>query len=105
MENTYKITRKDTMADGTHIQIEDWKEVYPETEKTICIAAYPIAQQSGQWINKGDTFRLQISRNFSTDKEVEYIYSGLLNGDIALTDLSEHFWDGKKAEYYLGMNA
>lgn len=103
--NTYKITRKDTMKDGTHIQIEDWKEVYPEIDKTIKIAAYPIAQNSGLWIIKGDTFRLEISRNFSSDKEVEYIYNGLLSGDIALTDLSDHFWDIDKSKHYLGMEA
>lgn len=102
---SYKITRKDTMPDGTHIQIEDWKEVYPDIDKTIKIAAYPIAQNSSLWVTKGDTFRLEISCNFSTDQEVEYIYNGLLSGDIALTDLSEHFWDIDKSRRYLGLEA
>lgn len=99
----HEIVRRDTMPDGTAIQIEDWKQVYPEVEKTIKIAAYPIAKNSGYWIRQNERFRLDISRGFSTDAEVEYIYNGLICGDIALEDLHEHYWNGDKDRYYMGM--
>ena len=98
----YEILRKDTMQDGTKIQLEDWKEVYPGIEKTIIIAAYPIAKNDSYWIRKGESFRLQISRLFSTDTEVEYIYQGLIDGHLKLEDLEEHYYNIKD-KYYMGM--
>ena len=100
---TYQILRRDTTPNGTKIQIEDWKELYPTVEKTIKIAAYPTAKNGGYWISQGDTFRLDISRGFSTDSEVEYIYNGLINGAISLEDLAEHYYDSNKAKYYVGL--
>lgn len=101
----HQILRRDTMPNGTRIQIEDWKEVYPTVEKTIKIAAYPTAKNGGYWISRGDTFRLDISRGFSTDNEVEYIYNGLISGDVTLEDLAEHYYDTDKAKYYMGLEA
>lgn len=103
--DTYKITKRDTMPDGTKIQIENWKEVYPTVEKTIMIAAYPVAKNGSYWIRKDETFRLQISRSFSSDKEVECIYQGLIDGVIKLEDLSEHYYNGDKDKFYMGMEA
>ena len=98
-----QILRRDITPEGVTVQIEDWKEVYPEVEKTIKIAAYPVAKNGGYWVRRGESFRLDISRGFSTDAEVEYIYNGLVNGDISLEDLSEHYWNGDKDKYYMGM--
>lgn len=105
MDKIHKITRRDTMPDGTKIQIEDWKEVYPDIEKTVMIAAYPIAKSDSIWIRKGESFRLQISRSFSSDKEVECIYQGLIDGVIKLEDLAEHYYNGDKDKFYMGMEA
>lgn len=103
MDKIHKILTRDTMPDGTKIQIEDWREVYPDIEKTIFIAAYPIAKNGGQWIKKGETFRLQISRNFGTNSEVTYIYNGLIKGEIRLEDLRAHYWGIDKAAFYMGL--
>jgi hypothetical protein len=105
MDKIHKIVSRNTMPDGTKIQIEDWKEVYPDIEKTVMIAVYPIAKNDSYWIRKGESFRLQISRSFSSDKEVECIYQGLIDGVIKLEDLSEHYYNGDKDKFYMGMEA
>lgn len=102
-DKVQKIIRRDVMPDGTKIQLEDWKECYPSVEKTLTIGAYPIAKEGGNWIRKNETFRLTISRLFGSDKEVKYIYQGLIDGKIKLEDLSEHYYNGDKDKLYMGL--
>ena len=71
-----KIIKKSTMADGTNIQIEDWKD------------------------NKN--FRLELTR-FESNEQVEKVFKQLEDGSISLNDLSEHFLDVHRDMYYLGM--
>ena len=101
----HKILRKDTTPNGEKIQLEDWKEVYPTIEKTIKIAAYPVAKNGGYWIHKGDTFRLELSRNFSTDREVIHTFIGLVSGELSLDDLTTHYWNTDKDLYYMGLES
>lgn len=104
-DKIHEIITRDRMPDGTKIQLENWKEVYPTVEKTIMIAAYPTAKNDSYWIRKGEPFRLQISRLFGSDQEVEYIYQGLIDGRISLEDLAAHYYNGDKDRFYMGMEA
>ena len=104
MGAVHKILQKDVMPDGTNIQIEDWKEVYP-FEKTVKIGAYPLAKNSGRhgWIQRNEKFRLELSRNFNSDKEVYSIYEALTNGSVKLEDLDDHYYHGDRDRFYLGL--
>ena len=102
MGEAHKILRKEVMPNGTKIQIEDWKEVY--NEKTIWIGAYPKAKRDGRrgYPRKGESFRLTICRDFSSDAEVNLIFEALIKGELRLEDLGEHYYDTQRAKYYMG---
>ena len=92
--------------DGVDIQLEDWTDVYSDV---YIIGAYPIAQRTGKfgWVQGGQKFRLSISTNrykeYSHDDLVRD-YKALKSGEKRLEDLAEHFWNGKRDMWYLGMN-
>lgn len=72
-----KILDKFVSGNGTVIQLEDWSEHNsPEYPELygLCIAAYPIARNTGKY------------------------------GEKSLEDLADHFYDGDKAKWYLGMD-
>jgi len=46
---------------------------------------------------------LDLSRGFSSDREVMLIYKALQNGEITLEELHEHYWNGDKDRYYMGL--
>lgn len=107
-----KVIERATMPDGTDIVLEDWTdentEAYPDLYG-FTIAAYPIAKNSGKkgWIQCGDTFRLSIPYNsYSgyTNDMVKSDYESLKNGTKILQDLAEHFGNGEKSMWYLGMD-
>lgn len=102
-EKAHEILRRDEMPNGTHIQIENWKEVYPDSHKTLTIGAYPIAKNDGYWIRRNEGFRLTIDTNFGSDDEVISIYNSLIQGKTSLEELSEHYSDPHKAKYYMGI--
>ena len=98
-----EIIKRAVMPDGTHIQLEDWRTNYPSIDKNYTIGAYPICQNAvGYWIQRGETFRLDISR-FSADDDVKQIFEDLTSGKITLADLRKHFWYTYKDEYRLGL--
>lgn len=106
-----KIIDKAVLSDGTKIQLEDWHsentEKYPDLHG-YTIGAYPIAKNTSRsgWIRKGETFRLGIARNEYakyTDDMVLADYESLKNGTKTLANLREHFNDGAKHEFYLGL--
>lgn len=101
-----KVLERSVMSNGTKVQLEDWREDYPSVYNTISIAAYPIAKNTGKykWIQAGDSFRLTISRGFNSDNEVMGIFKSLVNGTITIEEVADHFWDGDKAKWYLGMD-
>lgn len=84
------------------IQIEDWREVYPEVYTTNIIGAYPTAKQTGRYgiIRRGNSFRLSLDK-FKTDEEVMDIFNSLKAGRISFEDLSAYMDD--KGRYYLGL--
>ena len=106
-----KIIRKDTMPDGTKIQLEDWSEhntqEYPNLYG-LQIGAYPIAVNTGayRFVRTGERFRLTIGMNSHTgycNEDVFADYTALHHGIKTLQDLAEHFENRKKDEWYLGM--
>ena len=87
-----KVIERATTLDGVKIQMEDWKEKYSFIE-TLNIACYPVATMSQDkpfGLEKGKTFRLNIS-SFSSDEEVIEIFKKLRSGDLLITDLSVRF--------------
>lgn len=107
-----KVIDKAKMHDGTEIQLEDWREQNTEKYPNLygfTIGSYPIAKNTGKyrWIEGGKKFRLSIDMNgytgYSND-DVLSDYEALKNGTKSLEDLSDHFWNGNKDKWYLGMN-
>lgn len=99
-----RIVKKDTMPDGTKIQLEDWRE----DNLGFIIGAYPIARNSGSYgfVIAGRTFRLSIATNKYaeyTNADVAADYEALVSGQKTLEDLAEHFWNGEKDKWYMGM--
>ena len=102
-----KIIRKDAMPNGVKIQLEDWRKDHSD-RFGLQIGAYPIAKNSGKYgfTLSGDRFRLTIAANKYddyTDADVTADYESLVNGQKTLEDLSDHFWNGEKDKWYLGM--
>ena len=106
-----KVLARNTMPNGTEIQLEDWSEhnsaEYPELYG-LTIAAYPEAQRTGKYrlVRGGRKFRLAMAHNIYsgyTNEQVKADYESLTNGSKTLEDLSSHFWNGEKDMYYLGM--
>lgn len=110
---SYKIIDRAIMPDGTEIYLEDWSksnsQEYPDVHG-MTIGAYPIARRTskGGFIRGGERFRLTIAMNsysgYSNDM-VKADYKALKRGKKKLEDLAEHFWDGDKDAWLLGMNA
>lgn len=106
-----KIVLKNTLPDGTQIQLEDWSEHNtPEFPNLygLQIGAYPIAVNTGayQLVRTGERFRLTIAMNSHTgysNEDVFADYEALVHGKKSLQDLAAHFWNLKKDEWYLGM--
>lgn len=97
------------LSDRTRIQLEDWHSEnsnrYPDLYGYV-IAAYPRAKKSNDWIKAGDKFRLSISRNEYakyTDNMVLTDYEALKKRTKKLTDLREHFDNGVKDQFSLGL--
>lgn len=105
------ILDKAKMPDGTEIQLEDWSknntEEYPDLYG-LMIGAYPIAKNSSRYyiIRRKEKFRLSIAHNHHagyTNAMVKADYEALKNGERNLEDLADHFGNGKKDMYYLGI--
>lgn len=98
-----KVIKKSKMPNGIDIQIEDWKEDY-SCFNTLIIGTYPIAKKTNNvWVKVGETFRLELSRFFTSDYEVNETFKNLEEGKLTLEELSKHFWNCEKDMYYLGM--
>ena len=90
------------MPDGTHIQIEDWSEVYPGIFDMPIIAAYPKSKRDCTWWRRGETFRLQLDRNFKSVTEVNETFQRLQYGVVTLEELENHYRD-EDCKYYMGL--
>lgn len=107
-----KVIEHATMPDGTEIQLEDRSDKNTQQFSDLyglTIAAYPIAKNTGKygWIRSGETFRISISQNKYTgyfNEDVRADFEALKNGTKSLKDLAEHFWNGEKDMWYLGMD-
>lgn len=106
-----KILDKAIIENGVEIQLEDWSgkntEEYPNLYGLV-IAAYPIAKNTSKygWVRSGERFRLSVGMNKYagyTNEEVKKDYEALKSGEKKLKDLSEHFENGDKDRFYLGM--
>ena len=100
-----KVIEHTTMPDGTEVQLEDWSH----NNTGLTIAAYPVAKNSGayDWVRKGEQFCILIPQNEYTgysNNDVQADFEALKNGTKSLEDLSDHFWNGEKDMWYLGMN-
>lgn len=112
MADNMKIIERAVMPNGIEILLEDWSDKntkeYPDLYG-LEIGAYPIARNTEKyrWIESGDTFRLSISMNhyrgYSNDN-VRADFEALKNGEKSLEDLADHFWNGEKDMWLLGMN-
>lgn len=98
-----QILKQSTMPDGTTIQLEDWQEDFLHI-KILEIGAYPIAKNSNKndLIESNKTFRLNLV-GFSSNEQAKDTFNKLEKGEITLKELKEHFYCGKKDEYYLGI--
>lgn len=98
-----KVVKKSKMPDGTHIQIEDGKDVY-DFMNIYSIATYPKAKNSSKYgfIENNKNFRLELTR-FENNEQAEEIFKQLEQGSITLNELSDHFLDIHRDMYYLGM--
>ena len=77
------------------IQLEDWREDYG----VYFIGAYPIAKNSSTWVRGGEPFRLTINTdNARAD------FDALKTGAKKINEMSNQFYDRKRAMYYLGIN-
>ena len=106
-----KIIERAVMPNGTKIQLEDWSDKntkeYPDLYG-LEICAYPVRKGYCKWFEKpGERFRLTISQNkyqnYSND-DVKADFEALKNGEKLLEDLADHFWNGEKDMWYLGMD-
>lgn len=107
-----KVIERAVMPNGTEIQLEDWSEdntkEYPDLHG-LEIGAYPIAKNTTKyrWVESGEKFRLHIPMNqyrgYSND-DVKADFEALKSGEKSLEDLADHFWNGKKDMWLLGMN-
>ena len=95
-----KVLERAKTPDGIDIQLEDWSEDYNFTG--LCIAAYPIAKASRNFVREGKPFRLQIDF-YHDDNKVKADYEALKSGEKQLEDLAEHFYYHKDDEIMLGM--
>ena len=99
-----RIIERGTLLNGVDVRLESWGE----NNSSLMIAAYPMAQRTcGFWLRGGEIFRLQISSNQYTgytDEMVRPDYFSLLTGEKSLCDLSEHFWNGERDKWCLGMD-
>ena len=98
-----KIISKGRMPNGVKIQLEDWSE-----DTGLMIGAYPIALVTDkyEWVRAGELFRLSISENKYagyTNEMVANDYNELILGTKKLEDLADHFWNGEKDKWLLGM--
>lgn len=112
MVDNMKVLEKAIMPNGTEIQLEDWSDKntkeYPNLYG-LAIGAYPIAKNTGKhkWIESGDSFRLSIHSNKYqnyTNYDIKVDFEALKSGEKTLEDLADHFWNGEKDMWYLGMN-
>ena len=102
-----KVVRKAKTPDGVDIQLEDWTE--NASVNDYAIGVYPMAQRSGKWgwIRGGERFRISIHTNeykgyFHDDLVQDF--EALKSGEKKVEDLAEHFWNGEKDMWFLGMN-
>ena len=98
-----KIISKGRMPNGVKIQLEDWSE-----DTGLMIGAYPIALATDKYgfVRAGELFRLSISENKYagyTNEMVANDYNELILGTKKLEDLADHFWNGEKDKWLLGM--
>lgn len=99
-----KIIRESKMPNGTDIQIEDWRLDYPFID-TLQIAVYPKAKNTSKygWVESNKCFRLTLV-NFKNDEDVEDTFKKLETGKIKLETLDQHFENGHRDKFYLGLD-
>lgn len=107
-----KVIERSKTPNGIEIQLEDWREHNTEKYPDLygyTIGAYPISKHIGKyrWVEEREKFRLSISQstyaNYSNE-DVLSDYEALKSGSKTLEDLANHFWNGKKDMWYLGMD-
>lgn len=97
------VLERTKMPDGTEIQLENWKEDLPHIFDTLSIGAYPKAKRGRYWIREDEPFRLDLARGFTSDDMVRETFSALELGAITLEELDEHYWNGNKDRYFMGL--
>jgi hypothetical protein len=101
-DNVHEIWFKDTMPDGTKIQLELWPKIDGTKEKQIGV--YPICVRSNSaWIKENETFRLTLCR-IPENKAYE-LYHELRKGLKGLSDCKEFFYYGEKDAESIGLEA
>ena len=92
--NTYEITQRGEMPDGTKIQVENWESVYPGLSEPFYCVAYPISKANcaGYFAPKtGEKFRAAFS--FPTLKAAETVFNALKTGTAQLENYIEYIDD------------
>lgn len=100
-----KVIEKAQTPDGIDIQLEDWTENYSNCYE---IGVYPIAKRPGKWgwVRDGEKFRLSISTNEYwgyTRETLFHDFECLKSGEKTLEDLADHYWNGDKDKWYMGL--
>ena len=107
-----KVIEYAIMPDGTEIYLEDWSDHNTERFPSLYglkIAAYPVAKNTGKYgmTRSGESFLLSIPQNEYagyTNDDVKADFEELKAGTKTLEDLAEHFYNGERDKWYLGMN-
>lgn len=107
-----KVLERATMPNGVKIQLEDWSENNTKEHPTLfglTIGAYPTAKREFRhtWGRPPAEFRLTIAMSSHwgySDENVRSDYEALKNGAKTLEDLSDHFHNGDKDKWRLGMD-
>ena len=90
-----KPIKRATTPDGIDLVL--WNH---DNDNGYTIMAYPIAQNYGYFVNRGETFCCPLSR---IPEGLEMlIWDGLVEGKITLRDCLEYFHEPDKHAYYLG---
>ena len=88
---TYEITKRGVMPDGTKIQVENWCTVYPGLSEPFYCVAYPTAKANcvGHFAPKtGEKFRAAFS--FPTLQAAETVFHALETGTAQLVNYIEY---------------
>lgn len=93
-----EILKTGTMPDGTHVQLEEWKDDYDFMPYGNVVASYPKSKMSheGRYSPKAnENYRFDFV--FDSNKKAESVFNDLVNGNKNLSDHKNYLYNKKYA--------